>query len=57
MHTYQAANNIFGQNLGYPGHVHNIHGSFLHYQPDEWGKEKNDQKECQKSDMMLMNKK
>ena len=55
MHTYQAANNIFGQNLGYPGHVNNIHGSFLHYQPDEWGKEKNDQKECQKSDMMLMN--
>jgi len=40
MHTYQAANNIFGQNLGYPGHVHNIHGSFLHYQPDGWGKEK-----------------
>lgn len=44
LHTYQAANNIYGQSLGYLDHVHSIHGSFLHYQPGWWRKEKNDQK-------------
>jgi hypothetical protein len=34
LHTYQAANNIYEQSLGYLDHVHNIHESFLHYQPD-----------------------
>jgi len=54
MHTYQAANNIFAQNLSYPDHVHNIHVSFLHYQPVGCGKEINDKKESKKSDIMVI---
>jgi hypothetical protein len=50
LHTYQAANNIYEQSLGYLDHVHNIHESFLHYQPDWWGKDKT----YQKSDMSLI---
>lgn len=39
-HTYQVANNIYEQRLGYLHHAHSIHESSLHCQPRPWNKMK-----------------